>query len=271
MSSTLRCDAPGCRIAYDVRGAGPPVLFIQGVGVHGDGWRPQVDELQRDFTCATFDNRGMGESRPFDGPITVPRMALDALAVADALGWDRFHVVGHSLGGVVAVAIGLAHRERVRSLALLCTVANGRHATRLSRRMLWLGLRSRIGTRAMRRRAFLEIVLPPTAIDHERADALAAALADLFGHDLADQPPVAMAQLAALRAYDATSRLAELASVPTLVVSATHDPIAPPWAGRTLANGIPGARYVEFGDASHGVPIQQPREINALLRDHLNT
>jgi pimeloyl-ACP methyl ester carboxylesterase len=72
-----------------------------------------------------------------------------------------------------------------------------------------------------------------------------------------------------MRAADATPRLAELAGVPTLVVSAAHDPIAPPRAGRALAAGIPGARYVEMPDASHGAPIHQAGQVNALLLDHL--
>jgi pimeloyl-ACP methyl ester carboxylesterase len=52
----------GCRLAYRVRGDGPPVLWIQGVAVHGDGWRPQIDVLADAYRCLSFDNRGMGRS-----------------------------------------------------------------------------------------------------------------------------------------------------------------------------------------------------------------
>jgi pimeloyl-ACP methyl ester carboxylesterase len=72
-----------------------------------------------------------------------------------------------------------------------------------------------------------------------------------------------------MRAADAAPRLGELAGVPTLVVNGAHDPIAPPRAGRALAAGIPGSRYVEQPDASHGMPIHQPGLVNALLLDHL--
>jgi pimeloyl-ACP methyl ester carboxylesterase len=136
--------------------------------------------------------------------------------------------------------------------------------------MIWLGARTRIGTRRMRRRAFLRLVLSPESANATDPDALAEQLAPLFGHDLADQPPVVDHQLKAMRAYDATSRLGELAGVPTLVVNAEHDPIAPPRSGRKLAGGIPGARYVEISGASHGVPIQFPERINSLLLDHLS-
>jgi pimeloyl-ACP methyl ester carboxylesterase len=169
----------------------------------------------------------------------------------------------------VAQHLALAARARVKSLALLCTVARGRDATRLSWRMLWLGLGSRLGTRRSRRRAFLRIVLPPAAVAGADLDALAARLEPLFGHDLADAPPITMRQLGALRAYDATARLAELAGIPTLVASATHDPIAPPRFGRALAAAIPGARFVEHAGASHGVPIHGAEEVNTLLAEHL--
>ena len=178
-------------------------------------------------------------------------------------------MAGHSLGGLVALHLALTARERVRSLALLCTFGNGRHAAPPTPRMLWLGAGTRIGTRPMRRRAFLRLVMSPEGLAAADPDELARRLVPLFGHDLADQPPATGPQLAALRAYDASPRLAELAGLPTLVVSAVHDPIAPPTAGRALAAGIPGARYVELAEASHGVPIQYPEKVNALLLEHL--
>jgi pimeloyl-ACP methyl ester carboxylesterase len=259
----------GCPIAYDLRGAGPPVLFVQGVGVHGDGWLPQVTPLSVRYSCLTFDNRGMGRSQPAGSAVTVEQMADDARAVLDATGWESAHVVGHSLGGLVAVFLALAHCRRVRSLTLMCTFADGRAVAPLTPRMIWAGMRSKVGTRRMRRRGFLQLLLPPGAVMGAEADALAERLAPLFGHDLADSPPIVNDQLKAMRAVDATPRLGELAGVPTLVMAGTHDPIAPPKLGRALADGTPGAKFVEYADASHGLPIQWPDRVNARLEEHL--
>jgi pimeloyl-ACP methyl ester carboxylesterase len=259
----------GCRLNWVLEGDGPPVILIQGVGVCGSGWTPQVEGLRSRFQCLTFDNRGIGQSQPLGTTITVSQMAEDALRLMDEAGWTSAHVVGHSLGGPVAMEMALTRPDRVRSLSLLCTVARGRDATRLTGRMLWLGLRSRIGPRRARRRAFLEIVMPADALAATDADALADDLAPLFGHDLADQPPVAMKQLVALRAYDASLRLGELVGIPTLVVSARHDPIAPPVFGRAIAEGIHGARFEEVADASHGLPLQHPARLNAMLIAHM--
>jgi pimeloyl-ACP methyl ester carboxylesterase len=180
-------------------------------------------------------------------------MAEDTLRIMDAAGFQSAHLVGHSMGGSIALEAALSARQRIRSLSLLCSVVRGRDATRLTRRMLWVGLRSTVGTARSRRRAFLELVLAPDDLPSADRDALAVDLAPLFGHDLAHRPAIAMKQLAALRAYDPRSQLTELADVPTLVANASYDPIATPASGRSLAESIPGARYTELTEHSHGL------------------
>lgn len=258
----------GCALAWSDRGEGVPVLFVQGVGVHGSGWQPQTDDLAEDHRCLWFDNRGIGKSQPRGAAVTVLQMADDAERILDAASVPSAHVVGHSLGGVVAQHLALHRRERVRSLGLLCTVARGRDAG-ATKGMLWLGLVSRLGTRRARRRAFLRIVLPDAELARHDEAALAHELGRLFGHDLAAHPAIEYRQLGALRAVDFTARLHELAALPTLVVAAEHDRIAPPYLGRAIARGIEGARYEEIAGAGHGAPIQCADAVNRLLRDHI--
>ena len=199
------------------------------------------------------------------GALTIDAMARDAIAIMDAERIDRFHAVGHSMGGVIAQEVALQVPGRVRTLSLLCTFARGRDATTLSWPMLVMGLRTRIGSRAMRRRAFLELIMPGMELSAADVQRRAAQLAPIFGHDLADQPPIVMTQLRALGKYDASSRLASLAAIPTLVVSARRDIIARPASGRALAAAIPGATYAELAGVGHGVPIQHPDRVNQLL------
>ena len=260
----------GCELVFRCVGRGPPVLFIQGVGLHGDGWLPQVQGLSDRYTCLTFDNRGMGRSQPL-GPkkLSIPLMVEDALALIDRAGWSGCHVVGHSMGGHIATALALAAPERVRSLALMCTSARGSDMPPVTASFLWTSLRTRLGTRRMRRHAFLEMVMPRALRETEDLDVWAERMAALFGHDLADTPPVAMRQIGAYRAHDATDRLTELEAIPTLVVSATEDPLSPPALGRALADGIRGARHHVFDGASHGVTITHAAEVNRLLDEHL--
>jgi 3-oxoadipate enol-lactonase len=261
---------PGAQIAYDKTGRGPAVLLVQGVGVIGGGWRPQEAALATTYEVFTYDNRGLGRSTRDGRPLTVEDMAADGIAIMDAEGIDRFHVIGHSMGGVIAQEIALRLPQRVKSLSLLCTFEKGKDATALSFAMLIHGLRTRIGTRTMRRNGMLRMIMPADHLRTADRIALARELQQLFGRDLADQPPIVMTQLRAMSRYDAASRLHELSRIPTLVASAAHDPIAPPRVARALAAAIAGARFVEFPHASHALPIQCAGEVNALLLEHLD-
>ena len=258
----------GCALHYDLAGEGEPIVWIQGMGLHGAGWKPQVDDFRRDHCCLTFDNRGMSRSQPASANLSIGQMADDVIALMDHVGFSHAHLVGHSMGGLIALACALEHRERVRSLALLCTFSDGREVAKPRSEMMWVGMRTMVGTLRMRRLAFLEMVVTRAELESRDRDALAAELAPIFGHDLGDRPPVVMAQLKAASAYDATPRLAELASIPTLVMSANEDIVAPARWGQSMAGGIPSARYVEVPGA-HGVPVSDATRVNALLREHL--
>ena len=196
-------------------------------------------------------------------------MAQVTLALREAQTWPSAHLVGHSMGGLIALHVALSACERVRSLSLLCSFLRGRDTLRLTPAMLRTGLRTRIGTKPHRRKAFLEIVMPPSALDRSDHARMASELAPLVGHDLAGQPPVSTKQLSALVRYDATPRLHQLAGLPTLVRSAAQDRIASPDVGRSMATAIPGARFIEIPDASHAATIQHAERVNALLLDHV--
>jgi len=257
-------------IAYRSTGRGAAVLCVQGVGVAGSGWDPQVAALTSRYRVLTFDNRGVGATARGPGPLSIERMAADAWAILDAEGIDRAHLVGHSMGGLIALAAALDAPARVRSLALLCTFADGAGPTRPTLRMIALGIPTRIGTRRMRRRAMQRMLFPDGWLRQVDRNALAERLNAVFGRDLGEAPPIVSEQLKVMGRCNVTSRLAALAGIPTLVVSGRHDPIAPPAFGHAIAAGIPQARYVEIEDASHALTIQSEDRVNALLREHLD-
>lgn len=259
----------GCRLSYEIAGEGPPVLWIQGVGAHGSCWRPQIEGLADRFACLSYDNRGIGKSFPKGTPITVPQLAEDAARLIEAAGWESAHVVGHSMGGMVALQLALDYPKRVRSLFLSCTFARGQQVAPPTMRMIWVGLRTRIGTRVMRRNAFLELIFPRGFPRRRERAVMAAKFAEYFGHDLADTPSIVPAQLQALRECDLADRLGELAGIPTAVNAAAHDLLAPARLGRALAAGIPGAEFVEYSDAAHGLPLQFPARFNERVAHYL--
>ena len=260
----------GARVHYSVTGRGDAVLLIQGVGAVGGAWRPQVEALSDRYRVITFDNRGIGASEITDGTLSIESMADDAVAILDAEGIARCHVVGHSMGGLIAAQIALTSPRRVQTLALLCTFPDGRTATRLTRGTVLGGLRTRIGTRVMRRTAFLSLVLSRSLMQDSAARAeMAERMAALFERDVADQPRIITRQLRAMSRYDPRWRIRFLSSIPTMVVSGAEDRIARPEYGRALAAAIPGSVYLELPRAGHAVPIEDPTLINRLLSDHM--
>jgi 3-oxoadipate enol-lactonase len=150
---------------------------------------------------------------------------------------------------------------------LLCTFARGKDAARLTPWVLWMTLRTRVGTRRARRRAFLEMLFPRDTLDATKADELAAKVGALVGRDLADSPPILLQQLRALARHDVSAQLGKLAGIPSFVLSAELDLIARPPYGRALAAAIPSARFELFPHAAHGVTISEASAINERLRE----
>ena len=261
-------DVDGCSLAYWREGGGETILFVQGTGVHGAAWKPQVAALPG-YDRIWFDNRGMGKSQPRGAaPITVEQMAKDALAVLDDAGVERAHVVGHSLGGCIALELALQATERVASLALMCTAADGPGLVKMTWPTLWRGVRTMIGTLRSRRAAFLENVLTPSEHTAKDLDQTAAELEPLFGHDLGKLPSVAMKQVSAMGKWNVEARLGELKALPVLVMGADQDVIARPPLMRSLAEGL-DKELVLLENAAHGVPLTNPARVNAIFGDFL--
>ncbi|HVV46492.1 MAG TPA: alpha/beta hydrolase [Bryobacteraceae bacterium] len=258
----------GCRFGYRIDGCGPPLVMIQGIGAFGTAPNPQIGILEGRYRCLSFDNRGIGSSLPAGRPVTVEQMAADTLALMDHAGWESAHIIGHSLGGLIALETALAAKARVRSLTLLCAFADGRDVRRFSPALLWILLRVRFGSRRIRRNAFLDLVTSPEAGQRQRAE-LALKIFSVLGHDPADIPPITGQQVAAMIKHDVKPRLRELSGVPALVISAEKDLLAPPSAGRGIAAGIQGSRYIEIAGAAHAFPVLEPERCAALMLDHL--
>lgn len=129
----------GLRLAYDERGSGTPVVFVHGLGLDRRRWDAVVDAVVgRGFRAITYDLRGFGESEEPAGPFGMDDLVADLERVADELAGRSFHLVGHSLGGMISLAFAVRHPDRLRSLTLASTTAhNGRRASRLARQMAY--------------------------------------------------------------------------------------------------------------------------------------
>ena len=244
------------KIAWERRGKGPAVLLIHGLGYARWGWEPVVEPLSRSFDVILFDNRGVGESDAPAGPYTAAEMAGDAAQVLDEAGVDRAHVVGTSLGGMVAQELALAHPGRVDKLVLACTTPGGQRAFPMPQRTVEL-----MQTRATLRE-FTENALEPDP-QPELVDRI------LVHRERTAQPFEHWASQAAAGAtFDAHSRLGSL-GMSTLVQTGDGDLVVDPRNSDLLVEAIPDARLSIFAGAGHVFMWQRPERFVAELEGFL--
>jgi 3-oxoadipate enol-lactonase len=252
----------GVRLAYDVEGSGEPLLLVQGLGYGRRGWGPASGMLAQRFRVVTFDNRGFGDSDVPPGPYTTAQLADDAFAVLDAAEIETAHVVGISLGGLIAQELVLARPERVRKLVLCSTTPGGAASFPMPEQTVALmGSASHLDPQEAMQR-FVTNALSP--------DPPAALVEEIVAYRAANPPDPAgwYAQAGAGAAHDAMSRLGEI-SVPTLIVHGTADNVVDVRNATLLADGIPGARLVLLEGVGHLLPWERPHEFTALVEEFL--
>jgi len=262
---TTLADA-GTVIAYDEFGRrdGEPVLLIQGLGTDSRGWALQRMAFGRRYRCFAVDNRGAGRSGRPPGPYDLSEMAGDALAVLDAEAVERAHVVGASMGGVIAQIIAVLHPERVRSLVLACTSCR-HHPWRRELFQEWADAVGAGGTSALGTEGMRWLVGP-------RLRKRFGMWLNLLARILLQQPSetfVAQVQ-AILNASDELRFDLQHVTAPTLVITGSQDSLTPIGDAEELAEMIPHAQLVELRGAAHGLMVEAPNAFNAAVLDFLD-
>jgi 3-oxoadipate enol-lactonase len=246
-------------LAYEVRGSGPSLLLVQGLGYGGRGWGPGHELLAEDFQVVSYDNRGFGASDVPPGPYTVAQLAADAAAVLAAAGIERAHVVGVSLGGMAAQELALSRPELVDRLVLVSTTPGVRgHA--MPARTLTLMLEAPLLPPADALRRFVENALGP--------DAAPELVERIVAYRTANPPDPGgwQSQAAAGATFDALDRIGGIAA-PTLVVHGTEDFVVDRRNGELLAQTIPGARLELLPGCGHLASWEQPERFAALVKE----
>jgi 3-oxoadipate enol-lactonase len=252
-------------LSYERSGSGPPLLLIMGMSGTALHWgEPFLEELRRDFETIVYDHRGVGESSRLDGPLTIAQMAADAAALLDALGLDSAHVLGISMGGMIAQELALAHPGRVRTLTLGCTYCGGEGSSlgapgvmrRMSEAML-------SGDRELALRTSWEINVSPAMAADAQAYERFLAIAARYSVPVR----VVMVQAQACAAHDTASRLGTL-EMPVLVMHGTADELIPVANGRLIASLIAGAQLEILDGAGHLFFWEQPERCAELVRAH---
>lgn len=271
---------------------GPAVLLIAGLGLQLVFWPEAFVSALADagYRVIRFDNRDAGLSTKMDGvrppklrrqilkrlvglpggaPYTVDDMAADAAGVLDALGVDRAHVVGLSMGGIIAQVLAATRPDRVASLTLMMTTTNNPRLPRPkgeAARVLF----ERPPANPTREEAIergLAVWLAIGTKDAEPADAIRARVARDI--DRAHETEGTARQLAAIIETSDVRRRTRTIRAPALVVHGTADPLVSPRGGEDIAANLPGARLERIEGMGHDLPPKHLERVTALVLEHL--
>jgi len=247
-------------IKWESQGDGSPLLLIQGLGYARWSWEPIVPGLAARHRVVTFDNRGIGESDKPEGPYTAAQMAGDALQVLDEAGIERAHVLGASLGGMIAQELAVAAPARVDKLVLCCTTPGGPTTVPMPEVTMRLFAEAPSLAPEVALRRFVENALgedPPVELVDE-----------LFARRVANPPDPAGWQAQAAAGMTFAGVEGEI-TAPTLILGGTADNVVDHRNAEVLAARIPGARVELLEGAGHLFFWEQPDESVRIINEFL--
>ena len=256
------------RIHYAETGtAGPPVLFVMGFGLTGEAWQPQVEDLSADHRCIVFDNRGVGRSEASAPGWSVQDMADDTLRVLEALGWERAHLVGVSMGGMIARALAASEPHRWASLTLIASHAGGWRNMLPSPRALADFSRAQVSSTEARVAALERLLFPEEWLATIDRAELYRRLRGRAGKGGRARRRIAASQFQAVVRYGRRAESGVL-PIPTLIIKPARDVLVPPHNSDLLAERIRGSQLLTLDEAGHGATLSHAALVNAALRDH---
>lgn len=259
----------GVEISYEVwgRDSGEPVLFIMGLGADRRGWLFQHMAFGREYLCIAHDNRGVGQSGapPWNpsgvsererSPYDLEQMARDAVSVLDDLAIESAHIVGASMGGVIAQIIAVRYPGRVRSLVLACTACR-HHEWRRELLEEWEQVARTQGMGALGMKAFRWLINP-------RIRKRFGMWLNVLARIVLSQPSEGFANQARaiLDMPDDVRDELHTVTAPTLVIVGSQDILTPVGDSEELCEMIPHAELNVIGGAAHGVNVEAPAKFN---------
>lgn len=250
------------RLWWESTGDGNPILLINGLGSVATAWHRLRPRLAADFRVVSFDNRGAGRSEVPSQPYTFESMASDAVAVLDAAGIESAHVLGLSMGGLIAQEVALAHPSRVRSLVLASTHVGLPYLGDVDPSVAHqLEAAGRLPS-AERAQALVSIQYASETPEAEI----------LLDQKVASEFPTTaegfQGQLQAAAPWGRPEDLRQLAA-PTLVMHGLDDRLVGVANGRRLADAIPGAQWVVFEGSGHQLFTDREADAADAVREFL--
>lgn len=274
-------------IYYEEAGRGDVLLFIMGLGMPGFAWEPQVEYFSKKYRCITFDNRGTGKSDKPAGPYSTKEMAEDAVSLLRHLRVDKAHIIGISMGGMIAQQVAINFPDIAKSAVLCATYAQADERVRnhiregakklgvpLLKAEEFSSIFSSISGIKNDENAIKEIVevLLPLTLSRDFINKNKAKL-EMWMRRVFENPPTLNSFISQVFAVMTHNTLDELKKIkcPVLILTGTEDLLVPPQCSKILAENIKGSRLVEIKGGPHGLNLERAEEFNNALEDFLNS
>lgn len=269
MRTRFRTRPGPSKLHYEVRGTrGPKVVFVMGLGMQGLAWAPQRDFLENACQTLIFDHPGIGQSGRTGHHLRLEDHADDLASLLRTLGWSDCHVIGVSMGGMVAQVLAGRHTDLVKSVCLVATSFGGWRmgAAIVPNASLLVGCF--VGKPRARARATLRMLFPEEFLQNGGRRQLKSTLYPALG-----PPPevteIVRQTIAATR-FDGRRYRSKLKNMAVTVVRASRDVLIPPSESDRLARSIPNSRLVEFPASGHGIGWQNPIGLSELIVNHVS-
>lgn len=255
----------GIELYYELQGSGPPLLLIAGLASDSQSWLPLVAALSAEYTLILMDNRGVGRSSQ-DCPVSIELMAEDSIAVVRHLGLEKVSLIGHSMGGMVALELAARYPELVDRALLVASAA----CNPARNNLLFADWADRYES-GVDRAAWFRTVLAWILTEQffENRVMLDGALVYLQAYPWPQSPAGFRRQVEALAGYDAGSRLDKI-TVPVCVIAGELDILLPLHCSEELAGRIPGAELVILKGAAHSIHSEKADLLAETIQTFLN-
>ena len=252
----------GINIHYKIQGEGDPLIMISGFGSTQSDWRFQTSAFKVRYRVITFDNRGVGKSDKPAGPYSTKMMAADTIGLMDHLGIQKAHVLGASMGGMIAQELAINYPERVNKLVLACTFAvrdKASESTPKSSQGKELYTKSRPSEPRIRK--YFD-ALSGLAFNRRSYRIFITLMMKVMSRLTSPSATVGFSgQLDAVLTHNTIDRL-KLIQAPTLVITGTQDRLINPTSSDVITNPIPKARLVKLEGGSHAFFIEMRSQFN---------
>jgi pimeloyl-ACP methyl ester carboxylesterase len=253
----------GLNMYYEIQGLGEPLILIMGLSGRGNDWKQQTTEFKKQYRVITFDNRGVGKSDKPPGPYTIKMMAEDLVGLMDYLNIKRAHILGVSMGGMIAQEIAINHPDRIEKLILGCTYAchdNGSSGmTQEMEAAVKLPIRQATGR-----------LLDLTISKFWARISLLPLMKIRFRLLREPDAKGLEAQREACLGHNALARLIQI-NAPTLVLVGTNDRVLKPSSSEVIANKILNAKLVKAHNGSHGFAMEMRNTFNKEVLNFLES